>query len=131
MGAKTDTSTKTQKSEQAKKQRLKLKMSVMPNAGYRAKGVYIVNGLGIYDGKYVAEKVIHTVNSSSGYTVDIEAYRESPTTSKAGQSTGQKDTTNTGQNNSTRNNRTPLKVVTVSEKDGKTKNETLKGKGGT
>lgn len=121
MSAKTDTATKTQKSEQAKKQQVKIKLSVMPNAGYRAKGVYYTKGLGIYDGKYVAKKVIHTVSSSSGYTVDIEAYREAPDSGSGnvtGQNTPSSDVTTA---NNTRNNRPPVTGVTVGKPEGTVK----------
>ena len=76
MGAKTDTKqlTANQSTEQ-KNQVLQATIEVLPNAGYRAKGMYKVDGVGIYSGMYYAKKVTHTINSE-GYSVVIEALRK-------------------------------------------------------
>ena len=49
-------------------------MSVIPNAEYRAKAIYAVNGIGeLFSGSYYTKKVRHIINN--GYSVECDVIK--------------------------------------------------------
>lgn len=75
LGTKTETKSKSSKKANTDDQNtIKLTLDVVPNIGYRAKGVYNIVGLGIYSGVYYIKKVTQIVNEG-GMTTQLEGYR--------------------------------------------------------
>lgn len=50
-------------------------LTVMGNLSVTESTTFSVEGYGVYDGKYIADKVTHTLDGSGGFTTEIEGHK--------------------------------------------------------